>query len=473
MKKGEFVADIIILGAGLTGLSAAFHLEQLNVLDYQIFEKNDRPGGLLQSVSCDGFTFDHTGHLLHISDDYFRAFLNSLADLESNFLFVQRRSAIFSHNTLTDYPFQMNLYGLPLPVIAECLEGFIKRSSKLRNPGTFHDWVMKHFGKGIGKHFFFPYNSKLLAYDLKKIHPSWTGRFVPSTTLEALIQGALQNKPLEGVGYNSSFYYPKQGGIEFIIHRLLKRINAHVQTSHTVVEIDMHAKMVTFSNGRQERFKKLISTLPLNTLLNLLKEPSNSTLKKGAQNLECNSVINLNLAFSQKLDNDKHWIYTPEKEFPFYRLGFWNNVCQSSVPPQHTAAYVEMSYLPGTKTDLQLRRLIDQGRKKTLDFFGLSSADIVLEKILHLQHAYVIYNNWREKNLNNVLNQLKNNNIHSVGRFGEWKYSSMQDAVLDGKNVAQQIASHLNIQQIVPIQSYTQGTYSLIGDKIKQKEHNP
>lgn len=451
-EKGELVAEIIILGAGLTGLCAAYHLEQLNVFDYQIFEKNERPGGLLQSVVSHGFTFDHTGHLLHINDAYFRNFLESLADLENNFLHIQRRSAIFSHDTLTNYPFQMNLYGLPIDVIAQCLEGFIKRKQSLNNPKNFYDWVLKHFGQGIGENFFFPYNSKLLAYDLKKIHPSWTGRFVPSTTLEALLQGALEQKTTEGIGYNSAFYYPKTGGIEFIIRCLIKQLKSSIQTDHEVIQIDAQEKIVTFSNGRQERFKKLISTLPLNTMLSILKEPSSSMLKKGADKLECNSVMNLNLGFSQKLEFDKHWIYTPENKYPFYRIGFWHNVCPSSTPSGHTAAYVEASYLPGTKTNHEVQAIVDQCRQKTVEFLGLSPSDIVHETILTLKHAYVIYNTWREKNLSKLLQELNNQDIYSVGRFGEWKYSSMQDAVLDGKNVAQQVVSNLNNLFIIPAQ---------------------
>jgi len=110
------VAQIVILGAGLTGLSTAYHLERAGIYDYTIFEKDARPGGLLKSVAHEGFTFDYTGHLLHINNDYFKTFLHDIADLESNFLNIVRQSAIYSHNQLTNYPYQMNLYGHPTDV---------------------------------------------------------------------------------------------------------------------------------------------------------------------------------------------------------------------------------------------------------------------------------------------------------------------------------------------------------------------
>ena len=55
---------IVVLGAGLAGLSAAFHLQ--DHLDVVVLEREDRPGGLCRSIIKDGFTFDLTGHLLHL-----------------------------------------------------------------------------------------------------------------------------------------------------------------------------------------------------------------------------------------------------------------------------------------------------------------------------------------------------------------------------------------------------------------------
>ena len=65
------MAEVVILGAGLTGLSSAYHLEKNNFFNYKIFEKDSRPGGLLKSIKQNGFTFDYTGHLLHINDKFF------------------------------------------------------------------------------------------------------------------------------------------------------------------------------------------------------------------------------------------------------------------------------------------------------------------------------------------------------------------------------------------------------------------
>ncbi len=428
------MADIIILGAGLTGLSAAHHLDAHGI-EYRIFEKSDRAGGLLKSVKTAGYTFDHTGHFLHVNDDGFKSFLNQTIGL-SSFDIIQRRSAIFSHNALTEYPFQMNLHGLPTAVIAECIEGFVKRRTRIKNPQTFYDWVLKHFGQGFGKHFFFSYNKKILSYDLKKVHPAWTGRFVPSTTLENIIEGCFAKNPATGVGYNSSFYYPKQGGIESIIVSIAEKISRPINTFHEVCAIDPVNKIVSFSNGHQEHYKTLISTLPLTNLLAIIKAPADTNFSPAKDRLIHNTVVNVNMGFNRQLSLDKHWVYFPESAFPFYRLGFWHNVSSSLVPAHHSAVYGEFSFIPTRSTPDQVKRAVDQAVSKTLTFLDLSEQHKTVQKVLQLDHAYVIYDTWREKNLQSLLDRLQTMNIHSIGRYGAWKYSSMQEAYQDGKNVA-------------------------------------
>ncbi len=435
------MADVIILGAGLTGLSAAYHLDAQGI-EYNIFEKSDRAGGLLKSVKESGYIFDHTGHFLHVSDDGFKTFLDQTIGLTS-FDIIQRRSAIFSHNVLTEYPFQMNLHGLPTDIIAECIEGFVKRNTRTKNPHTFYDWVLKHFGAGFGKHFFFPYNKKILSYDLKKVHPAWTGRFVPSTSLHNIIEGCFEKKDQVGVGYNSSFYYPKQGGIESIITSITQKISQPIRALHDVCSIDPVARTVHFTNGHQEQYKTLISTLPLNRLLTIIKAPSSATFTNAAGHLLHNSVVNINMGFNVPIPLDKHWIYFPEATYPFYRLGFWHNVSKSLTPLNHTAVYGEFSYLSSRTSADRVKKTVDQAISKTLDFLQLNPQHKTVEKVLHLEHAYVIYDTWREKHLHSLLASLEAFNIHSIGRYGAWKYSSMQEAYQDGKTVAATIKNTL------------------------------
>ncbi|MFA6263206.1 MAG: FAD-dependent oxidoreductase [Candidatus Babeliales bacterium] len=439
------MARVIIVGAGLTGLSTAYYLEQNGFFDYTLIEKNTRPGGLLRSESVNGFTFDYTGHFLHCSDQTFRQFLHDVVGFEK-LAQITRSSSIFSHNTYTDYPFQMNLYGLPLEVITECIAEYAQRPTHISRPTTFYTWVLKHFGRGFGKHFFFPFNRKLAAYDVRRMRPTWTGRFVPNTNLNTIIAGALAAKAQSNVGYNSSFYYPTNGGIELVIKQLIRTLTAPIKTSQFITEIDPLTKTITYANGTHERYKTLISTMPLNQLLELITASSRTTLHRYASKLHCNAIININLGFATQLPHQGHWVYFPERHYPWHRLGFWHSICPQLAPPQNSSIYAEFSYLPKQISPHRLNDKINQTTAKILDFLGVSEHHIAVKNILQLDHAYVIYDTWREHNIHKILDSLRAMDIYSIGRYGAWKYSSMQEAVIEGNQTAEALCKKEKVQ---------------------------
>ena len=468
-RRGESVAEIIIIGAGLTGLSAAYHLEKQGFFDYSIVEQETKAGGLLRSVEENGFTFDYTGHLIHINNPYFREFLEDVTNL-ANFNLITRNAAIFSHNVLTDYPFQINLHGLPTEVAVECIEGYVQRAQHIKHPKNFYQWVLKHFGTGFGKHFFFQFNGKLLSYDLTKVHADQLGRFFPSTDLRLIIKGTLEKNPPAGIGYNSSFYYPKQGGIEFLIQQLKKQVTKILNIEHRVCAIDTINKIVSYTNGRTETYKTIISTMPLSELLPLIKTSSKTVLHNASQKLVCNTVININLGFSVDNIGNYHWLYFPERHIPFYRMGFWHNLNPTSAPAGKTAVYGEVSYNPKKTSLSQAKDITANTIKHMLNYLKLEPHHVIAKKILTIKHAYVIYDAWRQKNLPILLTTLKELSIHSTGRYGGWKYSGMQEAVLDGKDAAQSSLITLKKPQatIIPAQRASYHTQTL---KRRKRHH--
>lgn len=442
------MAEVVILGAGLTGLSAAYHLERQGFYDYKLFEKDTTVGGLCRSVQQDGFTFDYTGHLLHINDPYFKDFIQTIAGIE-HFNTIHRRSYVYSHETYTDYPYQVNLYGLPTSVIAECIEGFVARKKNRAQNPTFEQWVLSNFGAGFAKHFFFPYQEKIFAYPVEKLSASWTGRFVPQTSLKEMISGALAPKiDTQQIGYNAQFFYPKTGGIEYWIKKLHEQLQLPVYTDYTAVEINTIAKVVRFANGHEEPYKQLITTLPLDFLLSHLQEKTHTSLFKASQQLRCNSVINFNLGINRPDLSEKHWIYFPEKIYPFYRLGFPHNFAESMAPAGCSSLYGEFSHI-GQSLEMT-HSVLNAARTATKKLFKLQDHEIVTEKIITIPHAYVIYDHWRDTNIDKLHAQLNHYAIYSVGRYGAWKYASMQEGVLDGKIIAETVLQNSIPHKVSP-----------------------
>jgi protoporphyrinogen oxidase len=439
------MTKVVILGAGLTGLSSAIHLEEKNFYDYKVFEKEDIPGGLCRSISDNGFTYDFTGHLLHLKTDYGKNFVETLtknSSLDEKFNLIPRRSFIYSNNTYTNYPFQTNLFGLPTSTISQCIEGYLKRKTYIKKPKNFYEWVLKYFGSGIGKHFLFPYNTKLYSFNPKKLLHSWTGRFVPQTNLKSMLDGALKESS-QKIGYNSMFYYPKTGGINYLPNQMSKKIKNTIHTKYVAEKIDLKNKTILFENGHEEKFEILINTIPLNKLLSITKTKSNTSFSQAKNKLICSSVLNFNIGVNVENVSQKHWMYFPEKKYTFYRIGFWNNFSKSLVAKNCSAIYGEFSYHKNQTTTKQVNNLVQKAKKQFLDHFGLNKNNIVNEKTLDIHHAYAIYDSWREKNLKKLHTTLQSESIFSIGRYGEWKYSSMEDAILDGQKTAFKILEQI------------------------------
>ena len=179
--------------------------------------------------------------------------------------------------------------------------------------------------------------------------------------------------------------------------------------------------------------------MPLDKLLEVTQFGSSFSLTDQRKNLICNTVINLNLGINRETVNDKHWIYFPEKAYSFYRLGFWSSISSSMAPLGTSSLYGEVSLLNPSQRAINQKTL--QAKREIMSLFKIKQEEICIEKILKLDHAYVIYNKWRKDNLEALLQKLSEQfGIYSIGRFGGWKYSSMQEAVLDGQKVALDIA---------------------------------
>jgi len=123
---------ILIVGAGLAGLAAAYRLGER---PYALVEAEASAGGLCRSVRAGGFTFDYTGHLLHIKRPENRELLFGRVG-EQSFLRIDRRAGVYSHATFTDYPFQVNTHGLPKSVVRDCVMGF---AETLQSPADLGD----------------------------------------------------------------------------------------------------------------------------------------------------------------------------------------------------------------------------------------------------------------------------------------------------------------------------------------------
>lgn len=415
--------DTIILGAGLTGLSAALSVGS----DYVLLEKNSRPGGLTRTEKINGYLFDHTGHWLHLRHERTRALVKTM--LGDNLMEVSRNSKIYTHGTYMEYPFQSNLADLPKEIAFDCLWGAIKahlESDRRPKPKNFEEFSRTLFGDGITDNFLVSYNRKLWGCEPSEITAEWCGRFFPKPNLEQITKGALGlNK---AAGYNAKFVYPKEGGIEALTHSLASHIDS-IQTDSAPDALHLGERWLEIK-GERIHYRRMISSIPLPELLKIvldLPEP----LREASSWLHCTKLRYVNYGVKGKALNGIHWLYLPNPQLPFYRIGCSSNAIPTLAPPGCSSLYVEVSN-DHNLSDAKVLSAIRSFFKK----LGVinSEADIEVEAIRHIPYGYVIFGDHYEEARTRIFPYLESNGIMSKGRYGAWIYSSMEDALLDGLN---------------------------------------
>jgi protoporphyrinogen oxidase len=416
---------IAILGAGLTGLSAAHHLGG----DYQVFERLGHVGGHAITLEEQGYRFDRTGHLLHLRDPGIKAWVDTLFPA-GHLLSIQRRSMVFSHGRYTRYPYQANTFGLPPEVAYECLMGYLKaRETPHTPPKNFEEFCLQHFGEGFSKHFMIPYNKRLWGVHPREITAEWCSRFVPLPRLEDVIAGAVGMNDRE-LGYNTNFLYPPTG-IQELPEAMARGIRP-IHFNRAPASIDWRRRLLRFADGERVPYEALVSTAPLQVLVRLL-EDAPEEVRSAGEKLRCNLLWYLDVATRTPAGKDIHWAYVPEEKYPFYRIGVYSHFSPRLAPPGGASFYVELASREtpdmATLGPEVIRGMIEMGLIASPD-------DVVFMRPRRIDHAYVVFDHEYFGALATIRPFLQENRILSHGRYGAWNYSSMEDALIYGRQAA-------------------------------------
>jgi protoporphyrinogen oxidase len=436
-----------IIGAGPTGLGAAYRLTELGVTDFRLYERNPFVGGLATSyVDDEGFTWDLAVHVTHSHYPYFDRVLDEA--LPDGYLHHERRSWVRIHQTYVPYPFQYNIRYLPQDALWECIEGLLNLPSNgSGEPKNFAEWISSGFGNGIADHFMLPYNHKIWTVHPAEMAYQWIGDRVPTIDIQRILKNVILGLDDVSWGPNSTFQFPREGGTGAIWKAVASKLpDSNKRLSHTLIDIDPKTRQLTFANGETETYEFLISAMPIPELIKLCKLDE---IAKRAGQLRHSHVYVVGVGVNHPIPEDlkeKTWLYCPGKESIFYRVTPFSTFSPAHVPHpgQQCSFLCEISVPAGETRDTEfLRQAALDGLVKSgmLPYIP----DGTHTYIMDAPYGYPIPTPDRDRILADVLPSLEAYNIYSRGRFGGWKYevSNMDHTFMQGVEVIDLILSDI------------------------------
>lgn len=408
----------LIIGAGISGLS--FACQKLND-DYLILEKEDIAGGLCKSFYDSEYVWDVSGHFFHFKSDEARNFFEAVT-IGKNVANIKKCAKVYYKGKYMDAPFQYNIDQLPTAEFVKCLTDLYYTNSSY-DKDNFEDYVIAKYGDGIAKKFLIPYNEKLYACRLNELECDSMGEYLPKLDFEMLMS---QLKGESKSTYNDVFLYPVNGCMDFIKGMLAKLQMERIHLGEEVKRIDLNKKVV-YTDVCEYEYEYLINTSPLSEF----SQKAGYVEKKNL--FGNNKVLVLNLGFDKdSIDKNITWAYYPGDEV-FYRVGFYNNI----VRKDKLSIYVEIGY--GADECIN----VDNVLQKVLS--DLKTVNILDDHKLLAYNSYVInpgyaYLTKECKNYVNILlEEMKNANVHMIGRYARWEYSAMDSSIEQAIGLSKEI----------------------------------
>jgi protoporphyrinogen oxidase len=436
---------VVILGAGPTGLGAAYRLKELGYERFHVYDRAGQVGGLATSHrDAQGFTWDIGGHVQFSHYRYFDDLMDRA--LGARWLDHERESWVWMEGRFVPYPFQNNIRYLRPETQWKCLQGLIRlyKQPFQGKPANFGQWIDATFGEGLAEVFMVPYNFKVWAYPPEEMDYNWIGERVAVTDLEKVLYNVLHEKDDLSWGPNNTFRFPEYGGTGAVWESVANLIGRdRISLRKEVAGVDPSAKQVIFRDGTQAEYDVLLSTLPIDRLVDLaqldaLKEPA------GKLRYSTSNIIGVGLSGKPPTTLAKKcWMYFPEGNCPFYRVTVFSNYSPNNVPDINTQWSLMAEISESPHKPVETKRVIEDTIEGMFATKLINKSHDVLTTWSYRAHyGYPTPALGRDAALNAIHPELEKFGIYSRGRFGGWKYeiSNQDHSLMQGVELVDKLA---------------------------------
>jgi protoporphyrinogen oxidase len=444
----------VILGAGLAGLSASYHLDH----DCEIFEKREHAGGHIYSHRLNGFTWDEGPHVSFTKYEYVKQLFSETVN--NQFHEIMTHPTNYYHGSWIPHPAQTNMYAIPEPVRSECLKSFLESRTtvdKDRRPENYKEWLYMAFGERFAEEFPTAYTVKYWTTEPKNLSTDWVGERVYFPQVED-VKAGYEHAPTQSKNYLTTARYPMHGGYYAYAARL--ESNAKIRFSKELKHIDFDKRQIRFTDGSDVKYDRLVNTIAIQELIARSNAPSG--VKSAAEALSCSDVLLVNVVVSHPAPVINQWLYVYDTDKYSTRISYTDLFAAGNGTPGKSGLQVEVYFSKyrqqtesiGTIVEKVCNELVEMGLVKDL----LSIEEVNTNRI---RYANVIFDHPRRESLEEIWTWLGKyglkrerddlepmtdwnkkieapeelGDIIMAGRFGQWKYYWTDDCVMRGLHI--------------------------------------
>lgn len=462
---------IVILGAGLAGLSCSYHLGHERCI---VLEKSGRAFGHIGSEQQGGFTWDQGPHVSFTKSEYVKTLFAESVDGE--FDEYEVRVGNYYRGHWIDHPAQTSLHQVPQPLRSQCVDSFLEaRRHDTGNEGpssNYMAWLESSLGTRFAHEFPAIYTRKYWTVDASALTTSWVGHRVLKPAVDDVIAGSRGPLP-RSTHYIQKVRYPRQGGYQSFAGKLAK--GCHIRYGAEVVGIDLTAREVHLASGESIAYSTLINTLPLPLFVQACRDVP-AKVRDAAQALACTQLALVNVAAPHPTMRPENWIYVYDDDKLATRINCTEKLTPGNAPAGCSGVQTEVYFSRFRPLDVPTDQLA--GRVVTeLTEMGLVSADRarggtegLSTHTRFVPWANVIFTHdtagalgeiWQWLEQHGLARQADDQHpltdwgrpnpfeqraptqggVFMAGRFGQWKYYWSDDCVLRGRELGRQLAA--------------------------------
>ncbi|MGE3841790.1 MAG: FAD-dependent oxidoreductase [Vicinamibacterales bacterium] len=443
-------AAVVVLGAGLAGLSAAWLLARKG---YQVvvLERETYCGGLAITKQRNGFRYDLGPHNIHTGHAHVLQFLKR----EFTSLFAHRPSfKIFRRSRFIDYPIQgpRVITSLkPMTIVPAAVSFLLARCALFlkepRHEASFRDWIVNRFGRILHREYFHDYPSKVWGLETDRIHKYVAEKRVPTMSVLELIQGVFGR--IKGAGHpeftDENFYLRLGiGELPEFFEAGLRASGGEIINSVTLEKIERAGDDITgvryrASDGKPQHLpcSHLLSTIPVNDLVTLVPDLPGETVQ-AARDLTYRSTVLLFVQLRAELPLPGTILYFTEPEILFSRLYDVGQFSKRMIPEGKGLLCIEFPCQQDDEVwsmsvaDLYAHALA------ILEARGLLTANHVETSFTEkVSHSYPVFDTEYAVRLESCFRDLRRfRNLLSYGRQGGFMYINTDGAIQQGFKAA-------------------------------------